>query len=94
MILLANVGRETPCSNTILKPSVSKVQCLIINEYATKHTPVQAMSSQFLEENAVGNCVKSLAEVKVDHIHSLSFIHPACHLIRFIKQDLPSINPC
>uniref|UniRef100_A0A8B9SXU8 RNA helicase n=1 Tax=Anas platyrhynchos TaxID=8839 RepID=A0A8B9SXU8_ANAPL len=45
-----------------------------------KRAPVQVKSSQFLEENAVGDGVKSLAEVKVDHIHSLS-LHPACHFV-------------
>ena len=34
------------------------------------------MSSQFPEENVVGNDAKCLTEVKVDHIHSLSLIHP------------------
>ena len=29
----------------------------------------------------MGNGVKSFTEVKVDHIHSLSFIHLACHSI-------------
>ncbi|KAK4813151.1 LOW QUALITY PROTEIN: hypothetical protein QYF61_013116 [Mycteria americana] len=31
--------------------------------YPAKSTPVQAMSSQFLQENAVGNCVKGFTEV-------------------------------
>ncbi|KAK4814532.1 hypothetical protein QYF61_022021 [Mycteria americana] len=38
--------------------------------YPAKSTPVQAMSSQFLQENAVGNRVKGFAEVKIDNIHS------------------------
>ncbi|KAK4827479.1 hypothetical protein QYF61_018779 [Mycteria americana] len=43
--------------------------------YPAKSTPVQAMSSQFLQENAVGNRVKGFTEVQVDNIHSLSLIH-------------------
>ncbi|KAK4821667.1 hypothetical protein QYF61_027135 [Mycteria americana] len=43
--------------------------------YPAKSTPMQAMSSQFLQENAVGNCVKGFTEVEVDNIHSLSLIH-------------------
>ncbi|KAK4808458.1 hypothetical protein QYF61_005523 [Mycteria americana] len=31
--------------------------------YPAKHTPIQAMSSQFLQENAVGNRVKGFTEV-------------------------------
>ncbi|KAK4827978.1 LOW QUALITY PROTEIN: hypothetical protein QYF61_022680 [Mycteria americana] len=31
--------------------------------YPAKSTPIQAMSSQFLQENAVGNCVKGFTEV-------------------------------
>ncbi|KAK4818594.1 hypothetical protein QYF61_015456 [Mycteria americana] len=31
--------------------------------YAAKHTPIQAMSSQFLQENAVGNGVKGFTKV-------------------------------
>ncbi|KAK4819404.1 hypothetical protein QYF61_003675 [Mycteria americana] len=31
--------------------------------YPAKSTPVQAMSSQFLQENAVGNCVKGFTKV-------------------------------
>ena len=29
----------------------------------------------------MGDGVKSLAEVKVDHIHSLSLVHPARHFV-------------
>ncbi|KAK4823737.1 hypothetical protein QYF61_006006 [Mycteria americana] len=43
--------------------------------YPVKSTPVQAMSSQFLQENAVGNRVKGFTEVWIDNIHSLSLIH-------------------
>ncbi|KAK4814133.1 hypothetical protein QYF61_009052 [Mycteria americana] len=43
--------------------------------YPAKRTPVQAMSSQFLQENAVGDRVKGFTEVQIDNIHSLSLIH-------------------
>ncbi|KAK4806197.1 hypothetical protein QYF61_001120 [Mycteria americana] len=43
--------------------------------YPAKSTPVQAMSSQFLQENAVGNRVKGFTEVQIDNIHSLPLIH-------------------
>ncbi|KAK4823675.1 hypothetical protein QYF61_005646 [Mycteria americana] len=43
--------------------------------YPAKSTPVQAMGSQFLQENAVGNRVKGFTEVQIDNIHSLSLIH-------------------
>ncbi|KAK4807192.1 hypothetical protein QYF61_024312 [Mycteria americana] len=43
--------------------------------YPAKSTPVQAMSSQFLQENAVGDRVKGFTEVQIDNIHSLSLIH-------------------
>ncbi|KAK4809954.1 hypothetical protein QYF61_002911 [Mycteria americana] len=43
--------------------------------YPAKSTPVQAMSSQFLQDNAVGNHVKGFTEVYIDYIHSLSLIH-------------------
>ncbi|KAK4822320.1 hypothetical protein QYF61_013019 [Mycteria americana] len=43
--------------------------------YPAKRTPVQARSSQFLQENAVGNHVKGFTKVWVDNIHSLSLIH-------------------
>ncbi|KAK4822219.1 hypothetical protein QYF61_011860 [Mycteria americana] len=39
--------------------------------YPAKSTPVQAMSSQFLQENAVGNHVKGFTELYIDNIHSL-----------------------
>ncbi|KAK4829045.1 hypothetical protein QYF61_001850 [Mycteria americana] len=40
-----------------------------------KSTPIQAMSSQFLQENAVGSRVKGFTEVQIDNIHGLSLIH-------------------
>ncbi|KAK4831732.1 LOW QUALITY PROTEIN: hypothetical protein QYF61_018862 [Mycteria americana] len=43
--------------------------------YPAKSTPVQAMSSQFLQENAVGNRVKGFTEVQIDNIHGLPLIH-------------------
>ncbi|KAK4817921.1 hypothetical protein QYF61_002762 [Mycteria americana] len=43
--------------------------------YPAKSTPIQAMSSQLLQENAVGNRVKGFTEVKTDNIHSLPLIH-------------------
>ncbi|GAB0207986.1 hypothetical protein GRJ2_003264300 [Grus japonensis] len=39
------------------------------------------MSSQFLQENAVGNSVKGFTKVQVDNIHSLSLIHYSGHLV-------------
>ncbi|KAK4828210.1 hypothetical protein QYF61_024644, partial [Mycteria americana] len=50
------------------------------------------MSSQFLQENAVGNHVKGFTEVQVDNIHSLSLIHWAGHLIIEGDQN-PKILP-
>ncbi|KAK4824878.1 hypothetical protein QYF61_021085 [Mycteria americana] len=43
--------------------------------YLVKSTPIQAMSSQFLQETAVGNRVKGFTEVEADNIHSLPLIH-------------------
>ncbi|XP_075382890.1 NADH dehydrogenase [ubiquinone] 1 alpha subcomplex assembly factor 2 isoform X2 [Mycteria americana] len=43
--------------------------------HTAKSTPIQAMSSQFLQENAVGNRVKGFTEVQADNIHSLSLTH-------------------
>ncbi|TRZ22529.1 hypothetical protein HGM15179_004575 [Zosterops borbonicus] len=40
---------------------------------------------QLIQECAVGDTVKSLAEVQIDNIHSLSCIHQGCHLV--IKGD-------
>ncbi|KAK4819049.1 hypothetical protein QYF61_024688 [Mycteria americana] len=42
-----------------------------------RSTPVQAMTSQFLQENAVGDSVKGFTKVQVDNICSLSLIHQA-----------------
>ncbi|KAK4807115.1 hypothetical protein QYF61_018456 [Mycteria americana] len=43
--------------------------------YPAKSTPIQAMSHQFLQENAVGDSVKGFTKVQVNIIHSLSLIH-------------------
>ncbi|KAK4824040.1 hypothetical protein QYF61_009631 [Mycteria americana] len=43
--------------------------------YPAKSPPVQAMSSQFLQENAVGNHVNGFTKLWVDNIHSLSLIY-------------------
>ena len=43
--------------------------------------PIQSMSSQFLQENAMGNSVKGFTEVQVNNIHRLSLIHWAHHLV-------------
>ncbi|KAK4830680.1 hypothetical protein QYF61_012849 [Mycteria americana] len=43
--------------------------------YPVKNTPVQAMSSQFLQENVVQNGVEGFTKIQVDNIHSLSLIH-------------------
>ncbi|PKU39453.1 rna-directed dna polymerase from mobile element jockey- hypothetical protein [Limosa lapponica baueri] len=52
-----------------------------------KSPPVQAVGSQLLQENAVGNCIKGLAKVQVNNIHSLSFIHQAGHFVLEGDQD-------
>ncbi|PKU41861.1 hypothetical protein llap_7836 [Limosa lapponica baueri] len=39
------------------------------------------MGSQFLQENAVGNCVKGFTKVQVNNIHSLSLINNKGHLV-------------
>ncbi|KAK4810059.1 hypothetical protein QYF61_007223 [Mycteria americana] len=43
--------------------------------YPAKSTPVQAMSPQVLQENAVGDSVKGFSKVQVDNVYSLSLIH-------------------
>ncbi|RMC19037.1 hypothetical protein DUI87_03641 [Hirundo rustica rustica] len=50
-----------------------------------KSAPVQATDCQLFQECAVGDSVKSLAEVQIDNIHSPSCIHQAGHLV--IKGD-------
>ncbi|RMC18375.1 hypothetical protein DUI87_04261 [Hirundo rustica rustica] len=50
-----------------------------------KSAPVQAMGCQLFQECAVGDSVKSLAEVQIDNTHSLPCIHQAGHLV--IKGD-------
>ncbi|KAK4810277.1 hypothetical protein QYF61_015307 [Mycteria americana] len=43
--------------------------------YPAKSTPVQAMSPQLLQENAVGDSVKGFSKVQVDNVYSFSLIH-------------------
>ncbi|RMC21667.1 hypothetical protein DUI87_02535 [Hirundo rustica rustica] len=50
-----------------------------------KSAPVQAMGCQLIQEYAVGDSVKGLAEIQIDNIHSLSHIHHVGHLV--IKGD-------
>ncbi|RMC03242.1 hypothetical protein DUI87_20436 [Hirundo rustica rustica] len=50
-----------------------------------KSAPVQAMGCQLMQEHAVGDSVKGLAEVQIDNIHSPSCIHQAGQLV--IKGD-------
>jgi len=45
--------------------------------------PTQAVSSQFLQENAVGDGVKSFTKVQVNNMHSLSFIHQVGQMTQF-----------
>ncbi|RMC20709.1 hypothetical protein DUI87_01561 [Hirundo rustica rustica] len=52
---------------------------------SAKSAPVQAMGCQLIQEYAVGDSVKSLAEVQIDNIHSPSCIHQVGHLV--IKGD-------
>jgi len=42
--------------------------------YPAEHMPIQTMGNQLLHKDAVGDSVKSLTEVQVDYIHSLTFI--------------------
>ncbi|RMC20150.1 hypothetical protein DUI87_00996 [Hirundo rustica rustica] len=50
-----------------------------------KSAPVQAVGCQLIQEYAVGDSVKGLAEIQIDNIHSPSCIHQAGHLV--IKGD-------
>ncbi|RMC11777.1 hypothetical protein DUI87_11902 [Hirundo rustica rustica] len=50
-----------------------------------QRAPVQATGCQLIQECAVGDSVKGLAEVQIDSIHSLSSIHQLGHLV--IKAD-------
>ncbi|RMB97483.1 hypothetical protein DUI87_25964 [Hirundo rustica rustica] len=58
-----------------------------------QRAPVQATGCQLIQECAVGDSVKGLAEIQIDNIHSPSCIHQVGHLV--IKGDqLPVIwNP-
>ena len=42
--------------------------------YPAKHVPIQAMNSQFRQENSVGNGVKGFTKVKANNIYNLSLI--------------------
>ncbi|PKU43474.1 hypothetical protein llap_6219 [Limosa lapponica baueri] len=44
------------------------------------------MGRQFLQEDTVGHCIEGLAEVQLNNIHRLSFIHQAGHFV--IEGDL------
>ncbi|KAJ7398370.1 hypothetical protein BTVI_125734 [Pitangus sulphuratus] len=60
-----------------------------------KSAPVQAMSSQFHQENAVGNSVKGFSEVQVYNIQSVTFNHWACHLVMegdWVSQAEPAFH--
>ncbi|KAJ7404153.1 hypothetical protein WISP_147164 [Willisornis vidua] len=46
------------------------------------------MTSQFLQDNAVGDSVKDFTKVHVDNIHCLSLIHLVGHLITRADQVL------
>ncbi|RMC09604.1 hypothetical protein DUI87_13390 [Hirundo rustica rustica] len=50
-----------------------------------KSAPVQAMGCQLIQEYAVGDSVKGLAEIQIDNMHCPSCIHQAGHLV--IKGD-------
>jgi len=54
------------------------------------------MDSQFLQEDALGNSVKSLTKVQADNSHRLSYTREVMWSweIGLIKQDLPFMNPC
>jgi len=43
--------------------------------HPAERTPIQTMGSQLLHENVMGDSVKGLTEVQVDHIDSLTLIH-------------------
>ncbi|RMC19616.1 hypothetical protein DUI87_03176 [Hirundo rustica rustica] len=51
-----------------------------------KSAPVQDTGCQLIQEYAVGDSVKGLAEIQIDNIHSPSCIHQVSHLV--IKGDL------
>ncbi|RMC06536.1 hypothetical protein DUI87_15973 [Hirundo rustica rustica] len=53
-----------------------------------KSAPVQAVGCQLIQECAVGDSVKGLAEIQIDNIHSPSCTHQMGHLV--IKGDQAS----
>ncbi|KAJ7395104.1 hypothetical protein BTVI_157823 [Pitangus sulphuratus] len=62
---------------------------------ADTNAPIQAMISQFLQENTVGDGVKGITEVQAHNIHSLfaQQITLSPKEIRLVKHDLPFTNP-
>lgn len=49
--------------------------------YSAKSTPIQAMNTQFLQGNVVGNGIIGFTEVCVDKTHSLALIHWRGHVL-------------
>lgn len=53
---------------------------------------------QYLQEKAVGNHFKSLGKIQVDNVtaHSTTAkqVSLSLKMIRFVKYDLPLVNPC
>ncbi|RMC06522.1 hypothetical protein DUI87_15959 [Hirundo rustica rustica] len=56
-----------------------------------KSAPVQAVGCQLIQECAVGDSVKGLAEIQIDNIHSPSCTHQMGHLV--IKGDQVGQTP-
>lgn len=58
---------------------LTESSCLV-RFFPVDSAPVWALSSQFLQENALGNGVKGLTKVHVNNTHSLFLIHwsPCC----------------
>lgn len=54
-------------------------------------TCVQGMSSQFHQENSVGDGVKHFIKIQVDNVHSLSIINWECHLV--IEDQVNQAGP-
>ena len=49
--------------------------------HPAKSVPVQAMGCWLLQENTMGDSVKSFAEVQADYVNSLSLIYQAGHSV-------------
>ncbi|RMC09674.1 hypothetical protein DUI87_13460 [Hirundo rustica rustica] len=73
---------STGCS-TIHHHSLGLAIQTVLNP--AKSAPVKAVGCQLFQEYAVGDSVQGLAEVQIDNIHSLSYIHQEGHLV--IKGD-------